>query len=166
MSDRKLVIEWEDPARLREARASMEPLAYARAMASGELPRAPIQMLLGSRLLDVADGVAVMELECGEHHANPFGTVHGAVLGHLVDAAGGFAIASRLPSEAQSISVDLRTTFLRPVPAAPGVVRCTATVVHVGSRMAIAEGRVIDASERLCAHGTVTYLISHPGKST
>jgi uncharacterized protein (TIGR00369 family) len=160
VGQRKVVIEWDDPAQLREARAKMGPLEFTERMASGELPRAPVQALLGSRLVEVGDGFAVMELECGEQLANPYGTVHGAVLGHLIDAGGGFAINSRLPAAARSTSFDLRTTFLRPVPATAGVLRCEATAIHVGGRIPIADGRVLDAEERVCAHGTVMYLVT------
>jgi uncharacterized protein (TIGR00369 family) len=39
------------------------------------------------------------------------------------------------------------------------VIRCEAKVLHVGSRVATAEGRVTDREGRLCAHGSTTCLV-------
>jgi len=49
---------------------------------------------------------------------------------------------------------------VRPILADTGPVRCEATVVHRGRRVATAEGRLIaDATGKLLAHGTTTCLI-------
>jgi uncharacterized protein (TIGR00369 family) len=43
--------------------------------------------------------------------------------------------------------------------AKTGRVRCEGRVIHVGSRIATAEGRITDADGKLYAHGTATCLI-------
>ena len=37
--------------------------------------------------------------------------------------------------------------------------RCEATVVHVGSRTATSEGRIVDANGKVYAHGTTTCIV-------
>jgi uncharacterized protein (TIGR00369 family) len=48
---------------------------------------------------------------------------------------------------------------VRPISADTGVIRCEGTVVHLGSRVATAEGKLTDAAGKLLAHGTTTCLI-------
>ena len=40
-----------------------------------------------------------------------------------------------------------------------GEVRCEAVVLHAGSRVATAEGRLVDAAGKLYAHGTATCML-------
>ena len=40
-----------------------------------------------------------------------------------------------------------------------GLVRCEGTVIHLGSRVATAEGKLVDATGKLLAHGTTTCLV-------
>jgi uncharacterized protein (TIGR00369 family) len=49
--------------------------------------------------------------------------------------------------------------FVRPLTAATGPVRCEGEVVHAGSRVATAQGRLVDGSGRLYAHGTETCFV-------
>jgi uncharacterized protein (TIGR00369 family) len=49
--------------------------------------------------------------------------------------------------------------FIRAISANTGRVRCEAKIVHAGARTATAEGRGVDESGKLYAHGTTTCLI-------
>jgi uncharacterized protein (TIGR00369 family) len=40
-----------------------------------------------------------------------------------------------------------------------GSLRCEGRVIHGGSRVATAEGKVFDAAGKLCAHATTTCMI-------
>jgi len=52
---------------------------------------APIGRLLGLKLLQAENGMAVVEFVADERHANPMGTLTGGVLCEITDAAMGFA---------------------------------------------------------------------------
>jgi uncharacterized protein (TIGR00369 family) len=56
-------------------------------------------------------------------------------------------------------TLEVKTNFVRAITADTGLIRCEGTVVHSGSRIATAEGRLTDAAGRLLAHGTTTCLI-------
>jgi uncharacterized protein (TIGR00369 family) len=56
-------------------------------------------------------------------------------------------------------TLDIHVNFVRPLTADTGKVKCEATVIHAGSRIATAEGRLVDASGKLYAHATSTLLI-------
>ena len=64
-----------------------------------------------------------------------------------------------LPAGIGYTSLDLNTRFLRPVRAGAGRIRCIGTVLNAGSRTATAEGRLVDARDRLLAHATSTCLL-------
>lgn len=46
-----------------------------------------------------------------------------------------------------------------PLPGATGPVQCEGRVIHVGSRVATAEGRLTDSAGKLYGHATTTCLL-------
>lgn len=75
-----------------------------------------ISTLLGFRIVDIGEAMAVLELDADPlRHGNQQGTVHGGLLCELADAAIGTA-QSTLADEGESFtSIDLKASFLRPV---------------------------------------------------
>ena len=133
-----------------------------RAIATGELPAAPIAATLGFELESVEPGRVVFALEPAEYHYNPIGSVHGGVYATLLDSAAGCAVHSMLPAGVGYTSLDLS----REVPRAPMGVetgRCTAwTVTHLGGRTALAEARLTERRDRLLATATSSILLIRP----
>lgn len=134
-------------------------LEMMRAIFAGELPPPPIAELLGFRGAEVEFGHAVFEFEPGPQHYNPIGSVHGGVAMTLLDSAMGCAVHSTLPAGVRYTTLEVKTNFVRPITAETGLIRCEGIVLHKGSRIATAEGKLTDASGRLLAHGTTTCLI-------
>jgi uncharacterized protein (TIGR00369 family) len=56
-------------------------------------------------------------------------------------------------------TLELKINFTRPLTHQVGRVRCEARVIHVGSRVATAEGRVVDRHGKLYAHATATCIL-------
>ena len=104
-------------------------------------------------------GRAVFAFVPAEYHYNPLGSVHGGVLATLLDSATGCAVHSVLPAGTGYTSVDLVTTYLRPVTTSTGRVTAEGTVLSRGSRTALAQARLTDADGRLLAHATSTCLL-------
>jgi uncharacterized protein (TIGR00369 family) len=77
----------------------------------------------------------------------------------LLDSAMGCAVHTTLEAGVGYTTLEVKTNFVRAITADTGLIRCEGTVVHSGSRIATAEGRLIDAAGRLLAHGTTTCLI-------
>lgn len=132
-------------------------LRLAEAIKRGELPPPPIAKLLGFRLVDVKVGEAVMELDAGERHANPMGTLHGGVLCDLGDAAMGTAFASTCEDDESYATIELKCNFLRPVWTAR--LRATGKVVHRGKTIGLAECEVKDERGRLIAKLSSTLTV-------
>src|ERR1700747_509269 len=82
--------------------------------ARGGVPQAPVARLIGFELTSIRNGESVIELETGDVHANPMGTLHGGILCDIADAAMGIAFASTLEEGESFTTLDLKITFLRP----------------------------------------------------
>jgi uncharacterized protein (TIGR00369 family) len=114
---------------------------------------------MGFRGVEAEPGRARFEMEPGLQHYNPIGSVHGGVALTLLDSAMGCAVHTVLERGVRYTTLEVKTNFVRPIAAETGVISCEGTVVHVGSRVATAEGRLTDAAGKLLAHGTTTCLI-------
>ena len=156
---RTRTVSWEDPRALAEAAHGLTGLEYLRKIAAGELPRPPMGALLEFGLAELEEGRAVFTVEPAEYHYNPIGVVHGGLAATLLDSAMGCAVHSVLPAGAGYTTLEIKVNYVRALTAETGPVRCEARVVHVGGRTATAEGRVVDASGKLYAHGTTTCLL-------
>ena len=105
-----------------------------------------------------------MALTPGEHLYNPVGVVQGGILTVLLDAVMGCAVASTLPAGDGYTTLEIKTNFLRAVTVETGRITAEGKTIHVGGRIATAEGRVTDKDGKLVAHGTTTCLISRGAK--
>jgi uncharacterized protein (TIGR00369 family) len=154
---------WEDPALAAAAARAMTGADFFAELTSGRLPVPPIAETLAFAAASVRDGVARFELEPAEFHYNPIGSVHGGVIATLCDSACGCAVHSLLPAGAYYTSLDLSVKFLRPVTAATGRMVCEGTVVHLGSRSALAQARLTGPDGKLYAQATSSCMIFRPG---
>jgi uncharacterized protein (TIGR00369 family) len=133
-------------------------------MAAGALSPPPLVSLLGFRLAEVEEGRIVFVAEPLEAFYNGAGVVHGGWTAALLDSALGCAVNSMMPAGRAFTTLELKVNLTRPLHREVGEVRCDAHVLHVGSRTATAEGRIVDAAGKLYAHGTTTcILIERPG---
>lgn len=156
---RERVHRWEDPLRTAALAAEVDGLTFLRSMMAGDVPAPPIAVTLGFTMLEADKGRVVCELDPAEFHFNPIGSVHGGVYATLLDTCTGCAVHSTLPAGVRYTSLDLSVKFLRPLKADSGPVRCEGEVVHLGSRMALAEARLFDGAGALCATATSSCMI-------
>jgi len=158
-TERSLSVTWEDPVAAFEAAKALPVLEWMRAMIEERLPAPPIARLLGFRLVEVGPGLAVFEITPGEQHYNPIGVVHGGLAMTLLDSAMGLCVHTMLPSGAGYTTLETKVNMVRPVTIKTGMLRAIGKVVHMGGRVATAEGRFEDAAGKLYAHGTSTCMV-------
>ena len=163
---RARVITWEDPTAAVQTGKTISGIAYLKALQSGEFPPPPIAVLIGMWITEVSEGRVVFAAEPAEYHYNPLGTVHGGVMATLLDSALGCAVQSMLPAGTSYTTLELKVNYLRPVTAKTGTLYCEGKIIHVGGRIATAEGRLTDAGGKLYAHGTTTCIILRPSSTT
>jgi len=145
-----------------EARRIMSGLEYMRKMMTGELPPSGMVQLLGLKLVEVSEGRAVFTVQPDERHYNGLGIAHGGLAATLLDSALGCAINAMMPAGKIFTTLEMKINYVRPITRERGELRCEANVIHVGGRVATAEGRIMDEDGKLYAHGTATCMLFRP----
>jgi uncharacterized protein (TIGR00369 family) len=152
-------ITWDDPLLSAAQIAAVPGIEFLHAIGRGDLPDAPMGRTLGIEPVRVEAGRAVFAVVPDEYHYNPLGLVHGGLAATLCDTALGCAVHSMLPAGTGYTTLELKVNFVRPITARTGRLESEGTVVHLGSRTATAEARVVDAQGKLYAHASATCLL-------
>ncbi len=129
------------------------------AMLAGRLPAPPIGQTLDFELVQVEPGRAVFQGRPGPAHYNPMGTVHGGWFATLLDSAVGCAVHSTLPAGKAYTTLELKINIVRALSERVPLVRAEGRVVHGGSQVATAEGRLVGPDGKLYAHASTTCLV-------
>lgn len=156
---RSLTVEWEDPLIGAKQIPEMSGLDYIRSMLAGANPAPPIAQLMQFTITEAEHGRVVFECEPNESHYNPIGTVHGGLACTLLDSAVGCAVQTTLPQGQGYTSVEIKISYLRPILASSGTLRCVGTVTKTGARVAFAEGVITDAAGKIVATASSTLLV-------
>jgi uncharacterized protein (TIGR00369 family) len=122
----------------------------------GDAPAPPIGRLIGFKITSIKPGEAIVELEAGERHANPMGTLHGGVLCDIADAAMGLAYASTLDEDESFTTLELKINFFKPI--WNGKLIAVGTIVKQGRTVGMTECRVTDEKGSLVAYSTSTCM--------
>lgn len=131
-------------------------LEVAESIVRGENPGPPVARLIGFTMTELERGRAVIELEAGERHHNPMGTVHGGVICDVADAAMGVAYASTLGEGESFTTVELKVNFLKQVRS--GRLRAEGRTVNGGRTLGLVECDVTDEGGRLVARASSTCM--------
>ena len=127
---------------------------------AGRLPAPPISKALGFSIgLGRARPRRCSSYEPVFDHYNPLGSVHGGVAATLLDSVMGCCIHTTLKAGIGFTTLEIKVNYVRAMTDKTGPVRAEGKVINVGSRIATSEGRLVDASGKLLAHGTTTCLI-------
>jgi len=128
-------------------------------MFAGELPYPPIADTNDFVLIEATRERAVFQGRPQLRHYNPLGSVHGGWIATLLDSCVGCAVHVSLPAGKAYTTAELKVNYVRAVTDRVGLVRATGTVIHLGNRMATAEGRLLGPDGKLYAHATTTCFV-------
>ena len=142
-----------------EQRRALGGLAFVQGLVDGSLPLNTIAQTLGYDVTKAESGRVVVTLVPDDSHLNPSGTVHGGLAATLLDSAMGLAIQSTLEKGFSQTTLEFKISLVRPITTETGTIKAEGTVLSRGRRIGTAEGRIVDRSGRLLAHGTTTCLI-------
>jgi uncharacterized protein (TIGR00369 family) len=115
--------------------------------------------MLELRLIDARPGEVVLALPVTRRHVHAGNVMSGQTLMAAADTAMVLAVMSRLGAFRPMTTVQLQTTFLRPVAADAGEARVTATVLRLGKTMAFGDIRITTGDDVLAAHATTSYAL-------
>lgn len=116
----------------------------------------PVAELIGFELKDIGDGRSVFELQAGEQHANPMGTLHGGIMCDVADAAMGMAYASTLEEGESFTTLEFKINFFKPVWEA--TLRFEGRIVKRGRTIGMTECDVFDENDSLVARASATCM--------
>lgn len=134
-----------------------------RAIMDGELPAPPIAHSLDFVLVEVEQGCAAFQGTPRFDFYNPIGSVHGGWIATLLDSCVGCAVHSALPAGKGYTTLELKVNYVRALTDRSGPVRAVGQVVHLGGRVATAEGRLAGPDGKLYAHCSTTCLVMDLG---
>ena len=118
-----------------------------------------IGTLIGLSIDEVEYGEVTMSLHTRPDMANPLGTLHGGICATMLDSAMGCAVHTTLEAGVGYGTIELKVNYIRSVPVDGVKLTARANTIHVGRKIATAEGRIYDPQDRLVAHATTTCMI-------
>ncbi len=134
-----------------------------RRMLTGATPAPPLSRLTGMHVEAVADGSATFTMPLSRWLQNADGSIPPGALAIVADAAMACAILTLLPARTPLTTSELALRVVRPVQAG-GSIRATASVISLGSPVALAEASLHDDQGVLIGHGS-SLCITLPGAS-
>ena len=143
----------------------IEPASMDRASLQSLLDTvvAPWIRELGLRVTQVQPNEVHLSLPITAHHVHGGGVVCGQTLMSAADTAMVLAVASQLGGFKPMTTVQLQTSFLRPIAgsrtAPAGEAKVIARVLRLGRNLVFGEIEVQDATGKLAAHATTTYAL-------
>jgi uncharacterized protein (TIGR00369 family) len=114
---------------------------------------------LDLQVLEVGDGSVLLALPVTAHQVHSGGVLCGQSLMAAADTAMVLAVMTRLGGFMPMTTVQLQTSFLRPVPADAGAVHVRATVLRLGRSLVFGEVHMNALDGPLVAHATTTYAL-------
>ena len=113
--------------------------------------------MLELRLISARPGEVVLALPVTPRHVHAGNVMSGQTLMAAADSAMVLAVMSKLGAFRPMTTVQLQTSFLRPVAADAGEARVAASVLRMGRNLAFGEIRITTGAEQvLAAHSTTT----------
>ena len=119
----------------------------------------PYVQQLGLRLLSATPGHVTLELPVVPLHVHAGGVLCGQSMMAAADSAMVLAVMSKLGSFRPMTTVQLQTSFLKPIAGNAGTARLEADVLRLGKNLAFGEIRILAPNGDLAAHATTTYAL-------
>jgi acyl-CoA thioesterase len=117
----------------------------------------PFVKLMGMKLLSSGEGRSVMRCRIRAVLRNSAGTLHGGVMGALVDMSVATALRSVMPLSSRMTTVEYKVNFLKPV--SDGVVTAYGTILRMGTTIAAGSTEIHNGEGEVVAFGSATYYI-------
>jgi uncharacterized protein (TIGR00369 family) len=130
---------------------------WVKAIQSGVNP-CPYFDLQSMRIVDISWGRALLEIELGRKHLQPFGVVHGGVLSTIADAAGFWGVYSQMEPGYAMTTVELKVNFLAPTKDQGKLIgegRC----IKLGRTLGLGEATISNSAGKVVAHATTTLMV-------
>jgi uncharacterized protein (TIGR00369 family) len=145
---------WWWPERLREQLSHLSGIEYLEGVSAGRFPPPPFLSSFDVRLGDVGPGTVVFRCRPDKSLLNTIGLVHGGVLCTLLDSAMGMAVQTEMAAGIGHATIELKVSFIRPLPGEGEEIEVRGRTVKVGRRVSFAESHAYDSGGRLLGQAT------------
>jgi acyl-CoA thioesterase len=115
--------------------------------------------LMNQHIVSAGDGRATLTCMPEPKFENLMGRMHGGFVASLIDSTLGVAILTKVEPGLAFGTIDLNVKFVRAIERTTGLLTAKANVLHAGRTMLTAMAEVADASGKLYAHGSGTFLV-------
>ena len=120
---------------------------------------APWVQELELRVLEARVGEVVFARPVLPRHVHGGGVMCGQTMMAAADTAMVIAVMTHLGGFKPMTTVQLQTSFLRPIPGDSGLAHVTAQVLRMGRTLVFGEIAITGADDSLAAHATTTYAL-------
>jgi len=162
MTEQQRLVTWQSPSLYINQMRQMSGTEYINAVRAGDMPVSPMLKLLDIHGREWHEGYALFTVVPQEFHYNPMGIAHGGLACALLDTAMAVAVMTMLPQGVGYVTLEIKINFTKPMLNESGEMRAEGRAIHVGSKTATADGRIMDANGVIYAHGTTTLLLTRP----
>jgi len=129
------------------------------AIRAGRRAPPPVYELLGISVIDAEAGYVQLGFTPDGRFGNPHGATAGGVLATVLDTALAWACDCAAPAGKICTTVEFKVNFLRAVRVDDARLRAEAKVIHGGSRILVADGRLLAPDGTLRASAISTCLV-------
>lgn len=128
-------------------------------MKFGKFGGANYSETIGSQVLerDAATGTSRMRFVAPDLFCSPRGVLQGGFAGVFLDDVMGLAVLELTGGERLPLTLDLNTSYIRPIPAGPLIAE--ARVVRIGRTVGFVEGELKLEDGTLLARATSTFAV-------
>jgi uncharacterized protein (TIGR00369 family) len=162
MTEQQRLVTWQSPSLYINQMRQMSGTEYINAVRAGDMPVSPMLKLLDIHGREWHEGYALFTVVPQEFHYNPMGIAHGGLACALLDTAMAVSVMTMLPQGVGYVTLEIKINFTKPMLNDSGEMRAEGRAIHVGSKTATADGRIMDANGVIYAHGTTTLLLTRP----
>lgn len=117
----------------------------------------PFWALIGMELVDIKKGWAITRLAFSQKITQIMGVVHGGAIFSLADSAVAMALLGLVEQDEIFATVEMKINYLKPFNK--GELTAEASIIHMGSTIAIGDVDVKNGDGVLIAKALATYMI-------
>jgi len=130
----------------------MEIHSRVKAMAEGK-----VWKMMGAKVVKGNDGECELEIEVKEDFTQSYHSMHGGLIGTLLDMSMAAAISTTLESNKYSNTIDLHTSYLRPMFGKRLVAK--ASIVKRGKRITVVNADAFNEDGKHIATARANFMI-------